>query len=247
MATQLMTVKNKNGKNVSLRLDTMAGLSTVRGILKSRGVMADNDYFLFNDSTISAEDEAETLLSEILDGTGMITVGKGGQSGIKKDETMEDYRDLNESEQEDLFRKCQIFRGLVFKKDQGISKSFKELYSWATLPEMVTPRVNTQELSYYSFSKVTQDLNLITNNKVNLALDTSIVKAEAEYSSEKSKSTSSSKVKEYLLAKYLVSKACFESDVLGLTPNPEFVKAVNEAVISDDSDKDKMCNLLHVL
>ncbi len=244
---QLITVKNKNGKSAAVRLDSGTKLSAVRGELKSRGIMSDSDYFLFNDSPLSVSDENDTLLSELIDGTGTIYVGKGTEPGISPDEDMEDYRDLNESQKEDLFRKCQIFRGLVFSKDKGIAKSFKDLYSWSSLPAMLTPRVNTQEISDYSFSKITQDINLITSNKTNLALDLPYVSAEAEYSHEKSIHTSSSKVKEYLLAKYLVLKASFELDASALTPNPEFVKAVNEAVVSQDSDKDRMCNLLHVL
>ncbi len=244
---QLITVKNQNGKSATVRLDSDAELLTVRGELISRGIMSDSDYFLYNDSPLAISDEADTALSELIDSAGTIYVGKGIKPGILPDEDMEDYRDLNESQKEDLFRKCQIFRGLVFSRDKGIAKSFKDLYSWTSLPAMLTPRVNTQELSDYSFSKITQDINLITSNKANLALDVPYVSAQAEYSHEKSIQTSSSKVKEYLLAKYLVLKASFELDVSALTPNPEFVKAVNEVIISHESDKDKMCNLLHVL
>jgi len=244
---QLITVKNKNGKSAAVRLDSGAKLSFAREELKSRGIMSDSDYFLFNDSPLSVSDEADTLLSELIDSAGIIYVGKGAEPGILPDEDMEDYRDLNDSQKEDLFRKCLLFRGLVFSRDKGITKSFKDLYSWSKLPAMLIPHVNTQELSNYSFSKITQDINLITNNKVNLALDIPYISAQAEYSHEKSIHTSSEKVKEYLLAKYLVSKVSFELDTFALEPNPEFVKAVNDAVISQDSDKDRMCNLLHVL
>lgn len=246
MAIQIRTFKNKNGKSASVRIDTEAKLSTVREVLKNCGIMADSDRFLFNDSELYIGDEADTILSELLNGTEIIAVGRGAETELQKDDTMEDYRDLTESQKEDLFRKCQIFRGLIFNGNL-ISKSSKDLYTWSGLPALLTPHVNTQELSYYSFSEITQALNLITNNKANLALDAPFISVEAEYSNEKSKNTTSSKVTEYLLAKYLVSKASFELDVSGLTPNPEFVKAVNEAVISQDSEKDRMCNLLHIL
>ncbi len=247
MSTRLLTIKNTNGKSTSVKLDTDKTLLVVRGELEKREVMSGSDIFLHNDAEILPSDEQDIQLSDLIDASGTIYVGSSLDKGIKADPDMEDYRDLTESQKTDLFNKCQIFRGLIFSKNDGITKSFKDLFSWKLLPSMQTPRINTEELSYYSFSKVTQDLNLITNDKLSVALDTPYVKVDSEYSNEKSKSSSASTVTEYLLAKYVVSKASFDIDTSTLAANDEFVIAVNQAVCSEESDKDKMCNLLHVL
>ncbi|MFA9466255.1 MAG: hypothetical protein ACERKN_18465 [Velocimicrobium sp.] len=220
MSTRLLTIKNTNGKSKSVKLDTDETLLVVRGELEKREIMSGMDVFLHNDAEILLSDEQDIQLSDLLDTGATIYVGSSLDKGIKADPDMEDYRDLTESQKTDLFNKCQIFRGLIFSNNDGITKSFKDLFSWKSLPSMQTPRINTEELSYYSFSKVTQDLNLITNDKLSVALDTPYVKLDSEYSNEKSKSSSASTVTEYLLAKCLrlMNNNAYHSVVKQLQP-----------------------------
>lgn len=247
MDKQLILIKNTNGNSISIKTNPETMLSDLRKTLIEKHFMVENDFFLNNDAPILTEFENEICLFEILDQNQCIYIGKNEGSGIQKDIDKEDYRDMSETQKEDLFRKCQIFRGITFSQKDGIKRAFHDLFSWNALPAMNNPRINTQELSSCSFSKITQDINLLTNNKASLALDTPFLSANAEYDYQKSKTSASSKTEEFLLEKYMVSKADFEINPDNIIPNPLFAKAVAEVINSSDSDKDKMCNLLHVL
>lgn len=249
MATQLVTVKNTNGTSKTVQLDMDSTLADVRCKLTERGIMAGRDRFLFNEAEIDTDDEPATKLSQLEIEHNTFNIGTNAGSGIRVDEEVEDYRDLTENQKADLFNKCQILKGLVFREGKGVVKSFEDLYSWKSgyLPDALMPSVNTEEFSGYSFSKITHDLTLISNDKTTVALDVPFVKVDAEYEHEKSKTSGSSVVKEYLLAKYVISKAVFNIDVSKLAVKEGFVKAVHGAIMTEDSDKDKMCNLLHVL
>jgi len=247
MATTLTKIVHTNGTTNSIRLDKSTRLDEVREKLKGFGIISDSDSFLFGGAAVLLADESETTVEEILESGNIINIGAGKSQGLIEDGNIEDYRSFSLSQKNELFRKCQIFRGLSLIAGDGIKRSSKDLFEWNGLPDMTNPRINTQELSYYSFSKVTQELNLITSNKATLSLDVPYVKADAEYNLEKSKSAKSEKVTEYLLAKYIISKAIFNIDVNGLRPTADFVRAVNTAVCSNESEKDRMCELARTL
>lgn len=247
MGIQLVTIKNKNGESGVFKISTEQTLSAARQLFMENHLMEKEDSFLFHDSAVDLKSEDLIFLYEILDGDQVIHIGEKKGEGIQQDPNVEDYSDMTRTQREDLFRRCQVFRGLILNPNDGIRNSFYDLFSWKKLPSMNRPKVNTQEISCYSFSKITKEINLITDHKETLALESPFLDVSSEYHYEKKQSSESSETREYLLEKYQLLKAEFSLQLENLIPNPDFVQAIAKVISSPEGGKDKMCNLLHVL
>lgn len=243
----LIKIKHSNGAaSKSILLDVNHPLSDIRTTLVGREIMGENDLFVFDDSEISSSDEKDVILANIV-ANNTLCIGHSKSEKINEDSEVMDWRFLSDSQRFDLLSKCQLNKGIILSAKDGITKTFGELFSWKVLPQMLVPRKNTEEISAYSFSKVTRDLNLISSNRSSLSLDAPFVSVEADYKQSKSQATSSSEVTEYMVQKYIVSKASFEIAPEDLVINSNFAKAVNDALAKGDSEKDKLCYLLHAL
>jgi hypothetical protein len=109
------------------------------------------------------------------------------------------------------------------------------------------PRINTELTSNYSFSKVTHDLTVFGSSSTSVSFSSPYASGEAEFKHEQSKTTSSSKVTEYLVARYVVRKAILDVDPTKLRPADAFVAAVKKAVTGKEDSQEGYTNLMQVL
>lgn len=240
----LIRVENKEtGENFALSLEIDMTLSEVRKELGD--AMSSEIMFLNQGSKIWKEQETKIRLEELLRGKDIIIIGKYGDI----DQTLEvsDFSSLANDVILDYFEKKQLCRGLVFSKEKGITKSFHDIFTLSTVPKTLVEAQNTYSSSYYAFSKESCDMSLITSHKASLALNTSFIDANAEYSQAKSSKVHTEKVKEYLLSKFIVSLMSFQIDPSTCTPTKAFVEKVNSIMVSKAEKEKKIILLLEVL
>lgn len=247
MANKLIIIEYTNGKSSqAINIDITMNLAKARTLFLIKKIMQESDFFIINNAEIILDDEADITIEEILSDN-ILHIGHSQTQGISgKPDEVTDWRYLSENQQMELLRKCQLNRGVIFSKD-GINKSYEELFSWKTIPSMIIPRENTNEESAYSFFKVTRDLNLLTSNRVKLALDIPFVNIDSEYKYSKEQSSNANEITEYLMQKYVISKASFSFDPDDLIVNDKFVLEITNAYNDGKNETEKICYLLNVL
>lgn len=247
---KIITVINNdrnNGAQKSLQLDTESTMDKVRQKLTSKDIMRDSDAFLHNNSEFDRSDESETTLSIFLGDGETLIVGhdRGELNPASPDRTVDSFRNLSAAQKRELLDKVQLFRGLIFS-EKGFERSSENVISYDLSKLKITqPLVTTYIKSDYSFSEVTHQMKVSSVQSASASLDTPYGGGEAEYKREKTQSSGSSKVKEYLLAKYLVEKIELEIPVDAIFVADEFHKAVKAAVEGDVS-VNSYVNLLNV-
>lgn len=244
----LITVSHTNGASKVMMLDTEAALHTVRKELTASLIMAPEDVFLLNETEVDNTQEAKITLSWIIV-SNTIRIGLAAVPVPDPEAGVDTYRALNAAQRKGLFQNIQIFRGLTFRENDGFVKTFKDLYTWKDgyMPDANNPRVNTSVSSDYAFSKVTKELKLMETNSASLSLSTPYGSGETEFKHEKSKTTTSTNVKEYLMSRFVVRKVSLHVDSNRIQANEDFVKAVEKALSVTGDSRVKCCKLLETL
>jgi hypothetical protein len=236
----MVRVSRTDGKSESFLLDTSDTLDRERVFLEGKGIMTDDDAFLFQGTSgIDRGQEPSISLDKILKDN-VLTIGEPTDTSpiVGTDDGTARYNQMRPEQRKAVFDNIQIWRGLTFTKD-GFGKTFKNVCSWTSgyAPAANTPRVNTELTSNYSFSKVTHDLHVFGSQSTSVSFSSPYASGEAEYKTEKSKDTSSSQVNEYLVTRYIVRKVMLQVDPSSLVASPDFLKAVKQVTDNkDDAD-----------
>lgn len=244
----LITVKKTDGRSQAYLLDTAAMLDAVRKFLTTKKLMNLNDSFLLGGTAVDRDQESDVPLSAIVKDN-VLTIGQAsGGSAIDTDDGVATYNTLNSDQKRAIFNNVQIFRGLRFEKE-GLKKSFNNVCSWPEgyEPAANNPRVNTELVSNFAFHKVTTELKISSSNSTSVNVSSPYGSAEAEYKTEKTKTTTKSTVTEYLHTKYVVRKVDLQIDPLKLEVNPAFVAAVKKALKGNERTAEGYYNLVAVL
>ena len=244
----LVKVVRTDGGSKSFLLDPSDNLATVCLSLQNEKFMGPNDAFLNQGSVVASDQELQIELSQIL-ASGVLNIGQGTVvSPISGQDTAARYNLLTDEQKRSIYGNIQVFRGLSITKD-GFDKTFRDVYSWdgGYLPAANAPHVNTELMSSYSFSKVTHDLTVFGSSSTSVNFSSPYASGEAEYKEEHSKSTSDSKVTEYLVTRYVVRKALLQVDTTKLVPTVEFVTALGAAIHGNEDKLDGYYNLIKVL
>jgi hypothetical protein len=245
----LVQVKKTNGKSSAVQLDTASTLTAVRAQLTTKKLMSINDSFLVDSTTgVDRDDEGSVKLSEVLKDKVLLIGLATDTSPIGTDDGVARYNLLNDDQKLAIFENVQLFRGLTFASDT-FGKTFKDVYGWESgySPTANNPRVITELVSNYAFNKVTKEIKTFSSDSTSMNVSSPYGSAEAEYKTEKSKTTSSSKVTEYLMTKYIVRKVDLKVDPQRLTVSPAFVAAVKKALKGNERTADGYANLIAVL
>ncbi|HEY0144396.1 MAG TPA: MAC/perforin domain-containing protein [Thermoanaerobaculia bacterium] len=245
----LVNVKKTNGKSQAYLLDTTDTLDTVRTFLTGKKLMSINDSFLFDGGTaVDRDQEAQITLGDVIKDKVLMIGAPANGSAIDPADGVARYNLLNDDQKRAIFENVQIFRGLTFGANT-FGKSFKDVYTWAPgyTPAANTPRVITELVSNYAFNKATSELKNYSSQSASVNVSSPYGSADAEYKTEQSKTTSTSKVTEYLSTKYIVRKADLQVDPQSLVVTPDFVAAVRTALKGNESTLDGYHNLVSVL
>jgi hypothetical protein len=246
----MIRVNRSDGKSESFLLDPSATLDKVRTFLTGRKFMGDGDSFLFQGtSEIDHDQEASIRLEKVVKDN-VLSVGDPTDTSpiTGADDGAARYKQMRADQKQALFDNIQIWRGLSFTAN-GFGKTFQDVCAWTSgySPLANTPSVNTELTSNYSFSKVTHDLHVFGSESTSVSFSSPYASGEAEYKTEHSKDTSSSQVTEYLVTRYIVRKVMLQVDPDKLTANPEFVKAVKQAIKDNEDNVQGYYNLIKAL
>lgn len=247
--TMLVTVRKTNGKSQAFLLDPTSTLTTIRAFLATRHMMSINDSFLTDSTTtVNREQESAIKLSDVLKERVLLIGVSSDTSPIATDDGVARYNLLNDDQKQAIFDNIQIFRGLAFGTDT-FGKTFKDVYTWSAgyMPAANMPRVITELVSRYAFNKATSEIKNYSSDTSSVNLSTPYASGESEFKTEKSKTTSTSNVTEFLMTKYIVRKVDLKVDTQRLVVNPAFVVAVRNALKDNEKTADGYHNLIAVL
>jgi MAC/Perforin domain len=249
--TILVTIqKSSTGTNQALLLDPESKLVTTRHALTEKKLMSINDSFLRNASTVINRDyESLIALSAILQDGNVLSIGQATPTpSIEPKDDVSRYNLLNNDQKLDIFRNIQVFRGLSFGSDT-FGKTFENVYEWAPgyTPVANNPHVISELVSDYAFTKATSELKTYSSRSKSISVSAPYASGSAEYKTAKSKTTSSSKVTEYLNTKYIVRKVDLQVDPQQLVVLPAFVKAVGNAMSGLEGKPEGYYKLIQVL
>lgn len=249
MNKKLITISKSGQVSKSMSLDPDDLLSTVRQQLEQASYMASSDLFLNQGSEIDQNQESTITLADLLGGSTTITIGSGTVvNPIGVDDGVQHYNELSAQQKLAIFANIGIFKGLTFEAS-GFGPTFHNVYSWKNgkFPSVLQPRISTQIDYSYSFSKLVQTMEQNSVDKGSVSLESPFVDASAEFSYEKSRSTSSEKVTEYITGKYIVRKVMAQVQMGDLVVEPAFEKAVDSAISSNANPFQQYYALLKVL
>jgi len=249
MAKKLIVISKAGQVSKSMSLDPDDFLSTVRQQLEQAKYMTACDLFLNQGSEIDQSQESTITLADLLGSSTAITIGAGTVvDPIGVDDGVQHYNELSAEQKYEVFANIGIFKGLTFKTS-GFGATFHDVYSWKNgkFPSVLQPRISTQVDYSYSFSKLVQTMEENSVDKGSVSLESPYVDASAEFSYEKSKSTSSEKVTEYITGKYTVRKVMAQVQMGDLVPDSAFEKAVDSAIRSNTNPFQQYYALLNVL
>lgn len=247
---KLFVVKKTDGRGQGYMMNETDTLDKVRAFLTSKELMNINDSFLL-DGGIAVAREQEAIITLALfakDDKVLIGLPTTRSPITPADDDVARYNQMNDDQKRAIFNNIQIFRGQVFG-EQTFGKSKKDVYTWAPgyLPDANMPRVTTEFISDFSFSKVTSELKQYSSNSSSLSVSSPYGSAEAEYKTEKSTTTTTSKVTEYLITRYIVHKVNLTVNPQQLRPTDAFVAAVKAAIKNNEHTADGYANLIGVL
>lgn len=246
--------KSSTGTSQAIRLDPESMLDATRETLTKQGLMSNNDTFLLDASTVvNRKDESATALSEILhndnDNKNVLLIGQATPTpSIDPKDDVSRYNLLNSDQRLDIFRNIQVFRGLTFGSDT-FGKTFNNVYEWAPgyTPVANNPHVISELVSDYAFTKATSELKTYSSSSKSISISAPFASGSAEYKTAKSKTTSSSKVTEYLNTKYIVRKVDLQVDPRQLVVLPAFVDDVRDAMKGLEDKAEGYYKLIQVL
>jgi hypothetical protein len=243
----IIKVSRTDGRSENFQLNTDNKLDSIRTFLTGKKIMDANDVFLSQGAEVDREQESDIALADVLKDNGLSIGESTPDSNIGGDD-MARYTQLRDDQKRAIFSAIQIFRGLTFDED-GVSPGFNDLYAWPPgyLPVANVPRINTELTSSYSFSKVTSDLHVYGSNSTSVSFSSPYASGEAEFKHEQSKTTTSSKVTEYVVTRYTVRKVILKADPAKLIGSTGFVAAVAKAVTGNEDSRDGYENLMKVL
>ncbi|MDX2241926.1 MAG: hypothetical protein NW224_14670 [Leptolyngbyaceae cyanobacterium bins.302] len=249
MSKKLITISKAGQVSKSMSLDPDDLLNVVRQQLEKAGYMSSSDLFLNQGSEIDQDQESSITLADLLGTTTAITIGAGTiVDPIGVDDGVQHYKELSGAQKYAIFTNIDIFKGLTFK-ESGFGPTFHNVYSWKNgkFPSPVKPRISTQIDYSYSFSKLAQTMEENSVDKGSVSLESPYVDASAEFSYEKTKSTSSENVTEYITGKYTVRKVMAQVQMSDLEVESAFEKAVDSAIHSNNNPFQQYYALLKVL
>ncbi len=249
MTNKLITIVKSGQVSKSMMLDTDAMLSAIRKVLVTATYMDDDDLFLNQGSEIDQTNEVSITLQDLLNGTNSLNIGAGTiVDPIGTDDGVQHYNELSSAQKSSIFSNISIYKGLTLKST-GFGPTFHKLYTWknGNFPAVINPHIVTQIDYSYSFSKLVQTMDENSVDKGSVSLDVPFLEASAEFSYEKSKSTSSEKVTEYITGKYTVRKVMAQVDANNIVADPAFEKAVKDAIDSSTNEFNQYYELLTTL
>lgn len=245
----LVQVKKTNGTSQAYQLDTTSTLAAIRLFLTGKRQMSINDSFLVDSTTpVDRDQEATIKLADVLKDKVLLIGVSTDTSPIATDDGVSRYNLLNDDQKKAIFDNIQVFRGLTIGSDT-FGKTFNDVYTWAAgyTPAANNPRVITELVSNYAFNRVTKEVKSFSSDASSVNFSSPYGSGEAEYKTEKSKTTSSSKVTEYLMTKYIVRKVDLKVDPQRLVVSPAFVAAVRNALKNNEKTAEGYSNLIAVL
>jgi len=247
--TVLVTVKKTSGRSQAFPLDTTSTLTTIREFLTHQRMMSLNDSFLVDSTTtVNRDQESAVKLADVLKERVLLIGVASDTSPIATDDGVARYNLLNDDQKQAIFDNIQVFRGLAFGTNT-FGKTFKDIYSWAPgyTPAANMPRVITELVSRYAFNKATSEIKNYSSDTSSVNFSTPYASGESEFKTEKSKTTSTSNVTEFLMTKYIVRKVDLKVDTQRLVVNPAFLAAVRTALKDNEKTADGYHNLIAVL
>lgn len=233
---ELVFFDKAGGTSIGLPFDLHTTLDKVRVVLessKTKHFMSSDDFFISHGSEILKDEESSISLGMVISDDHRLSIGVPQPNNpLDPKDGVQHYNSLSGAQKLSLFNNVEIFNGLTFDSAHGFHKSFKKIYTWkdGIFPDALIPRVLTEVVYTDSFSKVTHSLQETSTDSGSVSLNTPYGGGESEFKYEKSKTTSSSKVTEYITGKYLVRKASLSSDLDNLVATDEFNHAIATAL-----------------
>lgn len=241
---KLLHVKNSNRSSQAILIDLSLPLSEARIKLISLGVMQDSDFFLFESSNLTKDQESEILVEDIVDGN-CIEVGEGVHEQVLLGGNFELM--LN-SDKLALFNEL-VVHGYSPTSDMKMSRSANSIMvlNDRISPKSHTPDVNTEIAIESYYNKLAYEVASTGIQSTSLSMKYEVVSGEAQFKSEKSKTSSGSSITEYMLARYVVRRASFNIDQNSYTLSTLFIEKLREAIEGQVNDITKCCNILRTL
>lgn len=246
---EIVTVRKNDGTRPSFQFDTTSKLSDIRIFLSDRRIMSSTDSFLLaSGSDIARDQEGQIALSAILK-DGELWVGlPSNLPGLDTQDNVARYNRLNDTQKRAIFENVEIFRGFAFNRD-GFDRTYRNVYSWRPgyLPDATMPTTHTQVISELAFTKAMREVRTFSSDSTSMSISAPFASAEAEYKTEREKTTTSSKVTEYLMTKYIIRKVMLRVTPNNLVANPDFLSSVNAAIEKREYTSEAYYRLLSVL
>ncbi|MDF4206488.1 hypothetical protein FCI59_12665 [Pseudomonas protegens] len=251
MATTLVLVERTDGQRRNVALDLNASLTATREVLTSKELMTSADDFLLRGAPVDRDDEDDVHLSALVgaDGSGTLMIGVASTGLEDPDKTVDRYNHLTTSQKLALFNEIEIYRGITAAEDKGFYRTFKPcIASWNAnqLPASTKPTYMSENRVISTFSEVGNTLALTTSDKSSVSVTTPIGGGQTDFSYAQSHTTTSKKVKQYLLGKYMVNKVALSQERANLVLVSDFESAIATA-ISPSYEIDAYVNLIETL
>lgn len=228
MPDQLIKVQHSNGEAKSLNLDTGAMLDAIRKELTGPGIafMQEADSFLHDNSQVARDHEGKTALESVLGDGEVLHIG--APDGLLPEDGVDRYVKLNDAQKRQLLNAIQLRRGMIVN-DDGLEKSFADVYDWTKMPAGNAPRVLTTLSSRFVFSTVVHSMEKSGVESGAISLSTPWGGGEASFEHAKTQSSTTKKVSEYLTVRFSACMVDIMTDPKSLAPEPKFVEAIKGA------------------
>lgn len=254
MSTKLIKVEKADGmsklvESKNFRLNLLASLSEARKRLVSRDFMADGDSFLLNEAPIDRQDEAETMLSEVVGEDGKSTLRIGtvkADLGEDTDGSLQRYDGMLPEQKLALLSRVGAYQALNVTSG-GIAMTSKPyLAPWheETLPTSGILRVPTKVTSEYTFHEEIQHLMILGLDKASLSVNTPYGGGEAGFEHARGNTKDSRSVTEYLVGKVSVRTVKITVDLDNLQLMNSYQNAIIKALRKEDGDEPQAYNLI---
>jgi len=243
----IIIVKNTHlGTSKSFALDPDSDMSQIRHELMSEGAMASTDVFISNGVIFNQKDEHEITLGAFLDGGKTLIVGPL-EAHSAPDDGVLDVRKLGVENPKELFDHIGLFRGIILGEN-GLERSFENIVIW----DMTEVNVNkaspvTMKKTEFTFNEVSLQMKTSGMNSASVSLDTPFGGGEAEYSIRKSKSSSSTKVSQFMISKFVVQRFAVQIDEEDIRIASEFEEEIKNAVKNGTGNEDYYANIIEAL
>lgn len=243
----MVTVVNSDGRKRSISVDAEVMLDTLRVFLVENDAMCDADSYLFNGAEIIRSQEKEIALRDIL-ADAVLYVGESIRTPVL-DTAADTYSDLSQAQKCRVLTNAGVLHGISFDPERGYKRGFSPAADFEAgyFPPAAVPHVNTATSVITRFDKTEHEIAVAGIDSSTLSIQSKEIGSETQFKNETSSTSKSSRVDEYMSARYIVRKVEMEIDPDQLTPNPKLIADLRNAVLSNTDTVTGCCNVLRVL